>query len=120
MAGGEVLCAPSSSRLLQFRDKGQEVGDCQHQGTQGCVTQNWQLAASSVGQPTEAAQAAARDREQGWGHLRAGSLSGTRFSVDAITYKGRPGHPEDKQDNTGIAFGSETSHRTPGEQAQVS
>lgn len=52
-----------------------------------------------------------RHREQGWGQLRA-ALSGTRFSVGAITYR-RPGEPQDKQDNTEIAFGGETSHGTP-------
>lgn len=40
-------------------------------------------------------------------------MSGTWFSVDATTYRRRPGHPQDKQDNTEIVFGSETSHGTP-------
>lgn len=40
-------------------------------------------------------------------------MSGTRLSVDASIHRRRPGQPQDKQDNTEIAFGSETSHGTP-------
>lgn len=74
------------------------------QGAQGCVTQGW----------GETAQTAAGVEDTG---NRAGDSSELlfvrhRFSVDAITYR-RPGQPQDKQDNTEIAFGSETSHELP-------
>lgn len=124
MAGGQVLCTPAAQgpSSSETKDKGlataspegqrdvpalRDRGMC-HPGLAAASQQNEAARGSSPGSSW-----AGRHREQGWGNLRAGSLSGTRFSVDAITCRKRPGHAQDEQDNTEIAFGSETSHGTP-------